>query len=253
VFFAFLVAGSILLAISWFNLPETLPPENRQTGGVMQTLRALREVGTHRAFLVNAVATGIGFGALFAYISGSSFALENVYGLSPTQFSLAFALNAVGLVAASQINGRLLRRVSAFKLMTGGLFGLATGGVALLIVVLTGVGGLGAFMACCFVVLSSNGFIGPNAQALALNEFPHAAGSASALLGVLQFSVGAAVAPLVGLGGSHDALPMAVAMASLGTLAVIVRLVLARPPAAARRLAAATPHEVIACEVAQPS
>ena len=98
-----------------------------------------------------------------------------------------------------------------------------------------------------FIVLSSNGFVSPNAQALALNDFPHAAGSASALLGVLQFSVGAAIAPLTGLGGSHDALPMAIAMATLGTLAVMTRLALARPPRAnstRRALPAAVAQEV---------
>jgi MFS transporter, DHA1 family, multidrug resistance protein len=247
IFFAFVVLGGLLLAVSVFALPETLPPAARHGGGLGSTLRIMGEVATNRVFLVNALAAGIGFGALFAYIAGSSFVLENVYGLSPQQFSLAFALNAIGLVAASQVNGRLLSRVSSFKLMTIGLFGLAFGGVALLVVVLTGWFGLPGVLICMFIVLSSNGFVSPNAQALALNDFPHAAGSASALLGVLQFSVGAAIAPLTGLGGSHDALPMAIAMATLGTLAVVTRLALARPPrpVSARAAARAVAQEVI--------
>jgi DHA1 family bicyclomycin/chloramphenicol resistance-like MFS transporter len=235
VFIAFVVAGSILLAISVFALPETLAVDARHSGSLLTTLGLMRDVATNRVFLANALACGLGFGVLFAYIAGSSFALENVYGLSPQQFSLAFALNAVGLVAASQVNGRLLRRVSANKLMTGGLFGLTFAGIALVVVVSTGFLGLAGVLSCTFIALASNGFVSPNAQALAMNDFPRAAGSASALLGVLQFAIGGVVAPLVGVRGSHDALPMAIVMASMGLLAVSARLLLGRRPPAPGR------------------
>jgi DHA1 family bicyclomycin/chloramphenicol resistance-like MFS transporter len=230
VFIAFVVGGAILLSISVFALPETLPAAERHTGGLLVTVRLMREVATDRIFLANALACALGFGVLFAYVAGSSFALENVYGLSPQQFSLAFALNAVGLVAASQVNGRLIGRVGSNKLMTGGLFGLAFAGIALIAVVSTGFLGLAGVLSCTFIALASNGFVSPNAQALAMNDFPRAAGSASALLGVLQFAIGGIVAPLVGLGGSHDALPMAIVMASMGVLAVGARLLLGLRP-----------------------
>jgi DHA1 family bicyclomycin/chloramphenicol resistance-like MFS transporter len=230
VFIAFVVAGSILLAISVFVLPETLPAESRHSGSLLVTVHLMREVATDRIFLANALACGLGFGVLFAYIAGSSFALENVYGLSPQEFSLAFALNAVGLVIASQVNGRLVGRVSSNALMTGGLFGLAFAGGALVVVVTTGFLGLAGVLSCTFIALASNGFVAPNAQALAMNDFPRAAGSASALLGVLQFAIGGLIAPLVGLGGSHDALPMAIVMASMGVLAIAARLLLGRRP-----------------------
>ncbi len=113
VFVAFVVGGVILLVTSFFVLPETLPPESRRPGGIMATFRSMREVASNRNFLVNALSCGLGFGVLFAYIAGSSYALENVYGLSPQQFSLAFAGNAIGLIIASQVNGRLIRRVSS--------------------------------------------------------------------------------------------------------------------------------------------
>jgi DHA1 family bicyclomycin/chloramphenicol resistance-like MFS transporter len=237
-FGAFTILGGTLLLISRIALPETLPPEKRHVGGAMSTIKLLHEVGTNRRFLVNAVACGLGFGVIFAFIAGSSFALENVYGLSPQEFSVAFGVNAIGMVTASQVNGRLVSRVSSYRLMSIGLIGLSASGVALLIVVATGFGGLFGVLGCSFVGLCSNGFVGPNAQALALNDFPHAAGSASALLGVLQFSIGGLVAPLVGLGGSHDAMPMAIAMAALGVSALIVRFGLAQPlrPVIAREI-----------------
>jgi DHA1 family bicyclomycin/chloramphenicol resistance-like MFS transporter len=98
---------------------------------------------------------------------------------------------------------------------------------ALLIVVLTHFGGLAAVVVGMFLTMTSNGFIGPNAMALSLQDFPHLAGSASALLGVAQFGLGAAVAPLVGIRGSSDIFPMALVMAAMGCGALCLRLVLA--------------------------
>jgi DHA1 family bicyclomycin/chloramphenicol resistance-like MFS transporter len=223
VFVALSIAGSLLVLFAAWRLPETLPPALRSTGGLGATLRTMRHVATRRIFLASALACGLGFGAIFAYISASSFVLENVYGMSPQVFSLVFALNAVGLISASQINGRLVHRVGPTRLMTFGLLGLAAASLALCLLVIAGAG-LAGILPCMFLVLSANGFVQPNAFALAMNDFPEAAGSASALLGVLQFSIGAAVAPLVGLGGSHDVRPMAYVMAGLGVSAAVVRL-----------------------------
>src|SRR5205085_953919 len=119
-----------------------------------------------------------------------------------------------------QINGRLVGRLGSVRLMTCGLFGLAAGGICVLIVVSTGLFGLSGLIAAMLITMSSNGFIAPNAMALAMNDFPESAGSASALLGVLQFSIGAAVAPLVGLGGSDTGVPMGIVMATLGVSAL---------------------------------
>ncbi|MGX7681800.1 multidrug effflux MFS transporter [Jatrophihabitans sp. DSM 45814] len=217
-------AGLLLLTIAALRLPETLPRENRSSGSLGDTLRTMRSVATDREFLVNALACAFGFGTVFAYIAGSSFALENVYGLSPQMFSLVFALNAVGLVCGSQVNGRLVDRLGSARLLTGGLVGLAVGGFAFLALTVTSVGGLSGVLACMFLVMTSLGFVGPNATALALNDFPHSAGSASALLGLLRFSLGAAVAPLVGLRGPKDILPLAIVMAACGAIAISVRL-----------------------------
>jgi DHA1 family bicyclomycin/chloramphenicol resistance-like MFS transporter len=225
-FVSLAVIGTVLIVIAMVYLPETLPADKRSAAGLPATLRAMGVVASNRMFLANAVSCGLAFGAIFAYIAGSSFALENVYGLSPQTFSLVFALNAVGLVGASQVNGRLVGRLGSSVLLAGGLAGLAVSGVTLLVLVTIDVGGLGGVLGCMFVLLTSLGFIGPNATALALNDFPHSAGSASALLGLLQFITGAGLAPLVGLGGQYDVRPMAIVMAGCGVSAILVRLVL---------------------------
>jgi MFS transporter, DHA1 family, multidrug resistance protein len=227
-FAALAVAGLVLMAVAYLFLPETLAPASRGTDTLGATLRAMRSVITDRAFLVNALACGIGFGAIFSYVSGAPFALENVFGLSPALFGIAFGVNGGGLIIASHLNGRLVGHLGPMRLFTYGAVGLAAGSVALLVVIATHALGLFAVLACMFLVLSSNGFVTPNAMALALNDFPQAAGSASALLGLLQFSIGAAAAPLVGVAGPRSDLPMGIAMACCGVSALTVRMLLVR-------------------------
>ncbi|MCU1690550.1 MAG: drug resistance transporter, Bcr/CflA subfamily [Pseudonocardiales bacterium] len=234
IFLALSVAGSVLLLIAALRLPETLDASNRNAGGLRVTLSTMRAVATHRTFVANAVVCGLGFGSIFAYVAGSSFVVQNVYGLSAQAYGVVFAVNAVGLVTASQINGRLVGRLGSTRLMTAGLIGLASGGVCVLIVVSTGLFGIGGLIAAMLIVMSSNGFIAPNAMALAMNDFPESAGSASALLGLLQFSIGASVAPLVGLGGSNTGVPMGIIMATMGLAALSLRLALHYPSASGR-------------------
>jgi DHA1 family bicyclomycin/chloramphenicol resistance-like MFS transporter len=221
-------AGLVLLGISYVLLPETLPADRRSSDTAAATLRTMRSVITDRAFLINALGCGIGFGAIFAYVAGAPFALENTFGLSPAMFSLAFGLNGAGLIIASHLNGRLVGRLGPMRLFASGAISLATGSVGLLVLIATHWLGLPGVLACMFLVVSSNGFVSPNAVALALDDFPHAAGSASALLGVLQFSVGAVAAPLVGVAGPHDDLPMGIAVAFFGASALTVRMALMR-------------------------
>jgi DHA1 family bicyclomycin/chloramphenicol resistance-like MFS transporter len=163
---------------------------------------------------------------MFAYIAGSPFVLQEIYGLSPQLFSVIFGTNAFGLVIASQVNGRLVGRVPPARLLVAGLIATATGGAALVSVVTIGGIGLVGILPSLFVVVSSLGFVMPNATALALSDHPRIAGSASALLGVLQYAVGAAVAPLVGAFGTATALPMAVVIGTLGCSALVVFVLL---------------------------
>jgi DHA1 family bicyclomycin/chloramphenicol resistance-like MFS transporter len=239
VFLMLAVCGSILLAIAIVRVPETLHHDLRSDLGFRQAFSAMRRVGTSIVFLQHAIATSLGFGAIFAYIAGASFAIENVYHASAQEFGLLFALNACGMITSSQISARVVRQVGAQRLMTGGLIGMASSTLVLLIVVVTHFGGLFAIVACMFATMASNGFIGPNAMALSLQGFPEVAGSASALLGVAQFGLGAAVAPVVGIRGSKDIFPMALVMASMGASALVARLLLA---GRAKRVAANKDH-----------
>src|SRR3954470_14326557 len=140
-----------------------------------------------------------------------------------------FAGNALGLVAASQGNRALLRRLEPRTILRSALSVQALAGVALLVVVAAGAGVWG-IVPLLFVVVASLGLVIPNATALALADHPRVAGSASGLLGVLQFIVGAAAAPLVGVGGTATALPMALTIAVLGVGGVLSATVVASRP-----------------------
>ena len=219
-------SGVLLLLASAAWLTETLPHERRDEGSWRETTRTFRRLLRDRVFMGYALVLGLAFGELFAYIAGSPFVIEDLYGVSPQVFAVVFGVNSVGIVACSQVNGLLVTRVGPRRLLTRGLVAGALAGVSLLVVSLAGIG-LAGILPCLFVVVSSIGFVMPNATALALTEYPHVAGSASALLGLLQFAMGAAAAPLVGISGGSSAVAMAAVTATFGVLACVL-LVLTR-------------------------
>jgi DHA1 family bicyclomycin/chloramphenicol resistance-like MFS transporter len=212
------VDAAILAAVA-LTLHETLPPERRRRAGgaVSGFLQLLRD----RLFLAYAVVLGLAGAEVLSYIAGSSFVLQDLYGVSPQLYGAIFGLNALGIIACSQLNRMLLGRVSPERLLGAGVVAGASAGSTLLAVVLAGGVGLPGILPCLFVVVASIGIVVPNAAALALTDYPHAAGSASALLGVFQFAFGGVTAPLVGAGGRGTAVPMAlvIALFGLGALA----------------------------------
>lgn len=220
--------GAALTVAALLWLRETLPREDRHTGGLRSTLRTFAGLGRDRAFAGYALAGGLAFAAMFAYISGSPFVIEEIYGLSPQAFSLVFAVNALGLVVAGQAGGLLAGRVRLRVLLTAGLAMSLAGGATLLAAVLAGLG-LPGVLPALFLVVAAIGLVMPNATALALTgRPPRVAGSASALLGLAQFVIGGAAAPLVGVAGAHTAVPMAVVIAALAAAASVAYATLAR-------------------------
>lgn len=157
----FLVLGAIGLAMYLavlLGLPETLPPSRRSKAGIGNTLRTFRRLLTDRSFMGCALAQGFVMAAMFAYISGSPFVLQNVYGISPQTFSLCFAMNGLGIIGASQLAGRLAGRVDEAKLLAAGLGLAAAGGVALLAMLLAHAP-LGFVLPPLFFVVASVGIV----------------------------------------------------------------------------------------------
>ncbi|MER5972208.1 Bcr/CflA family multidrug efflux MFS transporter [Streptomyces sp. NPDC002055] len=232
VFYVLAGIGILITLLVIRKLGETLPPERRHSGGLGATLRTMRGLLADRVFTGYMLAGGFTFATLFSYISASPFVVQEIYGASPQTFSLLFGLNSVGLVAVGQLNGKLLiGRVSLDKALSVGLAVVTTAAVALLLMAsgVFGDVGLGPVAAGLFVLMSAMGVTLPNTNAQALMRTPHAAGSASALIGTCSFLVGAVASPLVGIAGERTAVPMALVQVVCGLLAVTCFLGLCRP------------------------
>jgi DHA1 family bicyclomycin/chloramphenicol resistance-like MFS transporter len=224
--------GVVLTAVAAWRLPETLAGEKRHKGGIPVALRTMRGLFADRVFTGYLLAGSLSFAALFSYVSASPFVVQEIYGASPQTFSMLFMVNSIGLVAAGQINGKILvGRVSLDRVLAFGLCMTGTAAVALLLMTsgLFGPVGLIPVAAGLCVLMSGMGFVMPNANSQGLMRAPHAAGSASALLGTAQFLIGAVASPLVGVAGEKTAVPMAVVQVSALLLASLAFLGLCRP------------------------
>ena len=223
------VIGTLILAGTLLAVPESHPAALRRAGGLAAALRDFRALLGERRFVGCTLTSGLAFAAMFAYIAGSPFVLQGIYSLSQTQFSAVFAANATGIIIAGQASSRLIARIGPRRVLGTGLGIGATGGVALLAVVLLGGIGLVGILPALFLVVSSIGVVFPSGTAIALEGQPATAGSASALLGLAQFALGAISAPLVGVAGNDTALPMAILIVTCGLGAVAAFWLLVRP------------------------
>jgi DHA1 family bicyclomycin/chloramphenicol resistance-like MFS transporter len=226
VFVCLAVIGLLLAAAVAWRLPETLPVERRSTGGLAGTVRAMGSLLTDRVYLGYVLTQGLAFAALFAYISGSSFAFQDVFGVSGGAFGLIFGVNALALVAAGQANARLLDRFTPRVLLLTAL--LVGAGAAVGVLAGAAANSVWPVAVALFVFVGTIGMVTPNSTALALDRHATHAGTAAALLGALQSVIGALAAPLVGLGGEGSALPMAAVLAGAAGLSLVAALTLAR-------------------------
>ncbi|TQN40903.1 DHA1 family bicyclomycin/chloramphenicol resistance-like MFS transporter [Blastococcus colisei] len=227
--FAFLaVYGVVMIVVGYRLLPETLPPERRVSSGVRGTLRGYRSLFRDRAYVGLVLVAGLTMAGLFSYVSGSAFVYQGEFGLDEQQFGLLFGAGAFWLIAATQLNPLLLRRWSPQQLLVAGTVAGAAAGAALVVLAGTGTGGLPAVAGSLWAVLFACGLALPNAPALALSRHGDAAGTAAALLGAIQFGVGAVVSPVVGLLG-NDAVAIGTVVVTALVLAIAVLALVVRP------------------------
>jgi DHA1 family bicyclomycin/chloramphenicol resistance-like MFS transporter len=221
--FVALTAISVIVLVSvalW--LPESLPRERRSTGGLQAALRTMARLTRDGRFMGYTFTGALVYMAFFAYLGGSSFVYQHQYGVSPTMYSVLFAVNALGMLAAGQANHRLLARFSPRGLLAVGLIVLAVSGVAVLVSALTGALGLWGLAVPFFVIVADMGVILPDLTALALSLHPDVAGTASAYFGGLRLGLGALAMPLISIGGTVTATSVAVMIAVAGLAALVV-------------------------------
>ncbi|WP_083275480.1 multidrug effflux MFS transporter [Pseudonocardia sp. HH130630-07] len=227
--FLFLAAyGLVMLVVVSYGLPETLPPARRRPARLGATLRTYGTLLRDRTFVGLVLVAGLAMGALFSYVSGASYVFQQQFGVDQGTFGLLFGAGAIWLVVGTQLNPVLLRYLEPRRVLTGGITAGVLAGFVLFVLTSTGTGGLPAVLVGVWVMLLACGFVMPNAPALALARHGESAGTAAALLGSLQFGLGAATSPLVGLLG-NDAMAMGTAMFASVALAGLSLVLVVRP------------------------
>jgi DHA1 family bicyclomycin/chloramphenicol resistance-like MFS transporter len=233
IFVVLAFAALVLVVVASVGVRETLPPERRRPATVRSSLAAYRSLLSDRVFVALAFIGGTMLAAMFAYVSGASFVLQDGFGLDAQTFGLVFGVNAAGLTLTSQLNPVMLRWWRVRQVLAGAIVAAFLSATALLVAGLTGAGLLFVLVPLGLVVATA-GLGLPNTPALALTRHGEAAGTAAAVLGCVQFGVGALVAPLVGAFGSTTATPMAAVMVALTVVAGVLMfgVVLREKPAA---------------------
>lgn len=221
--FAFLsIFGLLCLAAVAKGLPESLPADRRVRRGVTDMAKVYGHLFRNRRYLRHVIAIGCVAGITFAYISGAPFLFMELYGISPQKFGVFFGANAFGLIGASQVNRKLLDRFTAQQILTTAFTVQTATVVVLAALASTGAPGFPCTFSLLFICLTSAGFLYPNITALAMAPFQKAAGSASAMMGTIQYIIAASAGAAVGFFHDGTAVPMTATLAVCGIVGWLV-------------------------------
>jgi MFS transporter, DHA1 family, multidrug resistance protein len=233
IFWALLVAAALSFFLIHFALPETLAPENRQRFDARTMRRGVAQLLRDKPFMVMTFLAGFAFASFFVFIASASFVYTQEFGLGPTEFSFAFAINAIGFFAASQFASTLAMRMGTLRMIRLATTGFALATFAGFGLGLAGLATLPVTMAALFIGNIFLGVILPTAQVQALEDHGSNAGLASSLGGTMQM---VAAGVLVGAAGPFldgTVVPMQGAIALCGALALGLSWMIPRQAAAA--------------------
>lgn len=220
IFLVLTVFSALCTLAVLLGLPESLPahqPRQPLSGALRQYGRLLND----RVFLGHALTGGVAIAGMFAYIAGSPFVFIKLYGVPAEHYGWLFGTNAAGFILMAQVNARLLARRGPAVLLSRAVWVYVTAGLVLLALSALHPAALWPLLIPLFIGIASLGAIVPNASACAMNGQGARAGSASALLGCLQFSVAAGAAALVSALDDGSAIPMALVISLCGVMAVV--------------------------------
>lgn len=218
------LAAALSLALTAFALEETLPPERRVPARPRQLVAGTWRLLRDPEFLGLTFIGGFGMASFFVFIASASFVYTEQFGLSPTGFSIAFALNAIGFFAATQAAASLGERYGMGRVVRLAVTAFAVVACLLVLLVLAGLGSLPVIVAVLFVANAFLGLVIPTVAVMALDPHPDIAGLASSLGGTLQMLTGGVMIAAAGPFFDGTALPMVVAIAAAGVLACLTAL-----------------------------
>jgi MFS transporter, DHA1 family, multidrug resistance protein len=223
--FVLLPAIAILLGLA---VALTLPESHIPHPGFSLRLRPIAEnflsVAQERQFLTYALGGMIAFAGLFAYVAGSPLVFMDLFGLSGKVYGEIFAFLSIGFIGCSQLNGVLLRRYRSEQIVHGAMWGQLLVTTTFLVGALNGWFGLAGTIAMIFLFLATVGLTNPNASALSLAPFTRNAGTASALMGALQWGLGSLSSYELGVFHRRSLVPLTAVIFASSALGMLVVL-----------------------------
>jgi DHA1 family bicyclomycin/chloramphenicol resistance-like MFS transporter len=202
----------VILVGTYFFLPESKKPDPNFSLKPAPILRNFASVLKHPHFITYALTGAISYAGLYAYIGGCSFVFMEIFKVTEVQFGWIFAIIAAGLISASQVNNLVLKYYSSEHVIKVASFCQSIIGLTFFFSALSGWSNLYLTVFLIFLFLACQGFIFPNATALARAPVGHTAGNASALIGAIQMTIGASASAIISILQNHTALPMALVM-----------------------------------------
>ncbi|MCF4099388.1 multidrug effflux MFS transporter [Maritalea mediterranea] len=230
VFLAIALATLIAMALAAFALPETLKPENRTPFVATSMLKSFGILLRDTNYLGLTFIGGLGMAAFFTFLGSASFVYMEHFGLTPTQFSLAFAVNASGFFVASQFSATIMGKIGPERLIRGATLGYATMVIILLGVFFFGFGSLPALIILFIIANAFMGLIIPTSMVLALEEHGPIAGAAASLGGTMQMLLGAFAMGISSAIFNGTPVPMLAVIALCGIGAFVLARITVRHP-----------------------
>ncbi|MBX9449253.1 MAG: multidrug effflux MFS transporter [Taibaiella sp.] len=223
IFYFLSLFSAIVIALIFFFLPETSRYMHNNKLKIRQISADYLSILKNRTFLAYTIAGSISMSVLFAYISSSSFIFITIYKVDNTTFSIIFAINALGLIIGSYLNGILTKSVNYIRIahIASVILSILSLAIVLLILLMPGLD-YWWLVVCVFSILFLIGFINPNATAASLVPFTARAGTASALGGAIRMGVGALVAALIGIFQGNNAHTMFITILILAWVAMVL-------------------------------
>lgn len=222
VIFWLLVAIGVAMFFSLFALKETHPEHKRASGSIWSAFRTYGTLLANRTFMKYTLCVTFFYVAAYAFIAGSPKIYINYFGIDPQYYGYLFGINVIGLMTLSFFNRKLVRKFSLDQMLKASTGVVMLAGFALLSVALTGFGGATGIIIGVFFMFSMNGIIAACATAAALDGVPQVAGSASALIGALQYGSGIISTLVLAWSGDDTPVTMAAIMAVFGVLCAAV-------------------------------
>ena len=222
IFFTLVAAGAAGASVIWLQLPETLRQRAAEPVSPASMLRSYGVVARNPAYLAYLALGSTVYAGLFAWISGASFVLQNLYGLSPFNFGIAFALGSIGYMAGATLAARLVVRLGLDGIIGLGGCLVAAGGLGMAVSVVLGLTSALSLVLPVAIYLAGLGMVLPQSIAGAMTPFPERAGAASSLFGFIQQSAAALCGAVVGWLLGENAWPLAAAVAVMGCVTLML-------------------------------